>query len=123
MEVVPMQTKDAIGRYGEDLAARHLAESGLAILDRNWRCKAGEIDILARDGNALVVCEVKTRSGPCFGTPLEAVTAAKAGRLRRLAALWLAERRLSVPEVRFDVVGVTRQPSGVPAIEHIRGII
>lgn len=116
-----MRTKDTIGQYGEDLAARHLAEAGLAILERNWRCKAGEIDILARDGNALVVCEVKTRSGRAFGAPLEAVTAVKAARLRRLAALWLAERRLSVPEVRFDVVGVTRQPSGVPTIEHIRG--
>jgi putative endonuclease len=117
-----MQTKDAIGQYGEDLAVRHLTEAGLAILDRNWRCKAGEIDILAREGDVLVVCEVKTRSGPGFGSPLEAVTALKARRLRRLAALWLSERQLSIPEVRFDVVAVIRRPSCVPTVEHIRGI-
>jgi putative endonuclease len=122
-EVVPMHVKDVVGRYGEDLAAQHLADAGLAILERNWRCPAGEIDILARDGDALVVCEVKTRSRPDFGTPLEAVTVAKASRLRRLAALWLAERRLRVAEVRFDVVGVTREASGVPAVQHIRGVL
>jgi putative endonuclease len=117
-----MRTKDAVGRYGEDLAARHLRESGLAILERNWRCRDGEIDIVARDGDALVMCEVKTRSGTGFGTALEAVTPAKAARLRRLATQWLAARRLSVPEVRFDVIGVSRRPDGV-AVEHLRGVV
>jgi putative endonuclease len=117
-----MRVKDALGRYGEDVAAQHLSQAGMAILERNWRCRDGEIDIVARDGDVLVVCEVKTRSGTGFGTPLEAVTRVKAARLRRLAALWLAERRLNVPAVRFDVVGIVPQPSG-PAVEHVRGVL
>jgi putative endonuclease len=118
-----MHPKDAFGRYGEDLAARHLADAGLAILERNWRCRSGEIDILAREGDALVVCEVKARSGPGFGTPLEAVTPAKAARLRRLAAVWLAEHGLRFPEVRFDVIGITRATGGEPVVHHVRGVL
>jgi putative endonuclease len=118
-----MHFKGALGRFGEDLAARHLSEAGYEIVERNWRCRSGEIDILARDGDALVVCEVRTRSGPGFGTPLESVTRAKASRLKRLAALWLAERRLNIPEVRVDVVGVTRSPDCPPIVEHVRGVL
>jgi len=118
-----MRAKDALGRYGEDVAARHLTESGLAILERNWRCAAGEIDIVARDGDVLVVCEVKTRSGVGFGGPLEAVTSAKAARLRKLAALWLAARGLRVREVRFDVVGVSRGRRGPASVDHVRGVL
>ena len=118
-----MLAKDGLGRYGEDVAARHLTEAGLAILERNWRCPAGEIDIVARDGDVLVVCEVKTRSGMSFGGPLEAVTSAKAARLRRLAALWLAERALRVPEVRFDVVAVNRPRRGAATVDHVRGVL
>jgi putative endonuclease len=121
--VVALHIKDAVGRYGEDLAVRHLTKAGLAVLERNWRCPAGEIDIVAREGDALVVCEVKTRSGPAFGTPLDAVSAAKAARLRRLAALWLTERRLRVSQVRFDVVGVTRAAGGEPVVQHVRGVL
>jgi putative endonuclease len=61
--VEPVRAKDALGRHGEEVAARHLAAAGLVILDRNWRCAAGEIDIVAADGDALVICEVKTRRG------------------------------------------------------------
>jgi putative endonuclease len=118
-----MRTKDLVGRYGEDLAARHLVETGMVILERNWRCPAGEIDIVAREGDALVVCEVKTRSGSRFGTPLEAVTPAKAARLHRLGGLWVAERGLRVREVRYDVVGVTRGGDGRPMVEHTRGVL
>jgi putative endonuclease len=118
-----MLAKDGLGRYGEDVAARHLTEAGLAILERNWRCAAGEIDIVARDGDVLVVCEVKTRSGDGFGSPLEAVTSSKAARLRRLAALWLEEHGVRVPEVRFDVVGVSRGRRGPASIDHIRGVL
>ena len=88
-----MRAKDAVGRYGEDVAARHLTEAGLVVLERNWRCREGEIDIVARDGDVLVVCEVKTRRSTTYGTPLEAVTYRKAARQRVLAARWLAERR------------------------------
>ena len=103
-----MRAKDALGRYGEDVAARHLAEQGIVVLERNWRCDAGEIDIVGRDGQVLVICEVKTRSGLGYGTPLEAVTPRKVARLRRLAARWLAEREVHPSAVRFDVVGDTR---------------
>lgn len=117
-----MRAKDAVGRYGEDVAARHLAAAGMAIVERNWRCQAGEIDIVARDGQTLVVCEVKTRSGSTFGDPFEAVTPAKAARLRRLAALWLAAHDLRVADVRVDVVGVHRSRIGAALVEHRRGV-
>lgn len=117
-----MRAKDAVGRYGEDVAARHLADAGLVILERNWRCRAGEIDIVAREGRTLVVCEVKTRSPGAFGDPFEAVTPAKAARLRRLAGLWLDSRGLRVPELRVDVVGVRRKPTGAAVVEHRRGV-
>jgi putative endonuclease len=117
-----MAGKDALGRYGEEVAARHLVESGFAILDRNWRCSAGELDIVARDGDTLVVCEVKTRRGGRFGTPLEAVTPRKMARLRRLTYRWLADRQLRVPEVRFDVVAVLRPERGAAKVVHVRGV-
>ncbi|MBA3250945.1 MAG: YraN family protein, partial [Geodermatophilaceae bacterium] len=77
-----MRAKDMLGRYGEQIAARHLQESGLTILDRNWRCSEGELDIVATDGAVLVVCEVKTRSTVAFGDPCEAVNWRKARRIR-----------------------------------------
>lgn len=117
-----MASKDALGRYGEEVAARHLAEQGFAILERNWRCDVGEIDILARDGDTLVVCEVKTRRGAKFGTPIEAVTPRKIVRLRRLAYRWLADRQVRVPTVRFDVIGVVRPERGAAQVVHVRGV-
>ena len=118
-----MRAKDGLGRYGEDVAARHLVEQGIVVLARNWRCDLGEIDIVGRDGDVLVVCEVKTRSGTGFGTPLEAVTRAKAARLRRLAARWLAEHPGRPAQVRFDVVGVLAPGSGAAQVEHVRGAL
>jgi putative endonuclease len=114
--------RQALGQYGESLAARHLGELGMVVLDHNWRCRAGEIDLVLRDGPVLVVCEVKTRSSTRCGSPLEAVTMAKLRRLRRLAALWLEAHDLRVHEVRIDMVGVLRPPQGPVEIEHVRGI-
>lgn len=121
--------RGALGRYGEDVAARHLIEVGLTLLARNWRCREGELDIVACEGDVLVVCEVKTRRGAGFGTPLDAVTPAKAARIRRLAAHWLAEQRADVDraaavgyaQVRFDVVSVLRPANGPAIVEHLRG--
>lgn len=118
-----MRAKDAVGHYGEDVAVRHLTEAGLEVVERNWRCAAGEIDVVARERGCLVVCEVKTRSSLAFGSPLEAITPAKAARLRRLATLWLREHDVHAAEVRFDVVGVLRQPRGAAVVEHLRGVI
>ena len=110
-----------LGRRGEELAARHLENTGLRLLDRNWRCTEGELDIVATDGAAttVVFCEVKTRSGVGFGTPFEAVTQGKRRKLRRLGMLWLSENRVKVyPVMRFDVIGVLWPSGESPRIEH-----
>jgi putative endonuclease len=117
-----MLAKDVLGKRGEQMAADYLAASGLAILERNWRCAQGEIDIVAADGRTLVICEVKTRSGTRFGTPLESVTAQKARRLRRLAVLWLRDRSALFDAVRIDIVGVLLPASGEASIEHVSGV-
>ena len=117
-----MRAKDGLGAYGEQVAAAHLVAEGMTVLDRNWRCPQGEIDIVARDGDVLVVCEVKTRSSTALGHPLEAVTARKADRLRRLAAAWIRERRVHPAEVRIDLVGVLRPARGAAGVEHVRGV-
>jgi putative endonuclease len=116
------QQRSAVGQYGEDVASRHLTEAGMQVLARNWRCDLGEIDVVARDGSTVVVCEVKTRTGLDYGTPLEAVTARKLARLRRLAARWLAESGEHPPEVRIDVVSVLVRRRGAALVEHLRGV-
>jgi len=115
------RAKDAVGAYGERVAVSYLVDHGMALLDRNWRGAAGEVDIIARDGDVLVFCEVKTRRSETFGPPVEAVIDVKARRLRRLAAQWLAISGIRPAEVRFDVVSVRPQPSGPAKVEHLRG--
>lgn len=115
-------SKQAIGAYGEAVAARHLLERGMVLLDRNWRCDEGEIDLVLRDGPALVVCEVKTRSSTACGTPHEAITEAKLDRLRRLGERWAHERGVRPPETRVDLVAVLRAARGAASVEHVRGI-
>jgi putative endonuclease len=121
-EVVRVNAKDALGKQGEQLAAEHLQRSGLRILDRNWRCGEGEIDIVAAEGHVLVVCEVKTRSSVRYGTPLEAISARKHGRLRRLAVRWVVAHGVIFDEIRIDVVGVLRVAPAEFTIEHVRGV-
>ena len=116
------QRRSALGAYGETLAARHLVDAGMVLLDRNWRCELGELDLVLRDGRVLVVCEVKTRSSTAFGTPLEAVTEVKAARLRRLAARWLADHTVRPAEVRIDLVGVLVPRSGPTELDPVRGV-
>lgn len=108
-----------MGAYGERVAAEHLVEAGLVVLDRNWRTATGEIDIVAREGDVLVLCEVKTRRGPAFGTPAEAVGPRKMARLRRLAAEWLAQTGVRPREVRFDLVEVVAGRRGPARVRHI----
>jgi putative endonuclease len=119
-------TRAQLGAAGEELAVRHLEAAGMVILDRNWRCAVddvrGELDVVARDGDALVVCEVKTRRGAGAGTPLEAITPRKLAQLRRLAGVWLARSGLRAREVRLDAVGVQLSDGGPPRIQHVRGI-
>ena len=117
-----MRAKDSLGRYGEDVAQAYLQAVGIEILERNWRCRIGEIDIVARDGDCLVVCEVKTRRSVAAGGPLEAVTPAKLRRLRHLTGAWLADQDQLFPDVRLDVVGVLCPLRGPATIEHLRAV-
>ena len=117
-----MRHKQALGAHGEAIAARHLVQQGMVVLDRNWRCDAGEIDLVLRDGPVLVVCEVKTRSSVACGTPHEAVDDAKLARLRRLAVRWMVDHAVRVPDVRVDLVAVLRPRRGPAVVEHVRGI-
>lgn len=112
----------ALGAYGERVAAQHLVDQGMVLLDRNWRCPAGEIDLVLREGAVLVFCEVKTRSSAAFGSPLEGVGSAKAARLRRLAAMWLQDHEVRVSDVRIDLVGVLHAGDRPPVVDHVKGI-
>jgi putative endonuclease len=121
-----MRAKDVVGRYGEAVAVQFLLDAGLTLIERNWRCRDGELDVVAVEGSVLVFVEVKTRSSTRFGTPAEAVVGAKAARVRRLALAWLAERRDRGhgefwPDMRFDVVSVLRSDRGAATVEHLRG--
>jgi putative endonuclease len=113
-----------MGKYGEDLAARRLTDAGMTVLERNWRCgRAGEIDIVARDGDALVVCEVKTRRSGAYEHPMAAVTPEKAQRLRDLAERWIHAHGGAPPGgVRIDLIGVVLPDRGAPVVEHARGV-
>jgi putative endonuclease len=109
-----------LGSLGERIAVTYLTDAGLLVLDRNWRCREGELDVVARDGAALVFCEVKTRRGTGYGHPVEAVTRAKQRRLRTLAQRWLAAHDEHAPELRFDVVGILVRPSRPALVTHLR---
>ncbi len=98
--------RQALGNYGEQRVAEWYQEQGYVILARNWRCRAGELDLVVRRGPVVVFCEVKTRSSDRFGVPAEAVTASKRARLRRLAVAWLSQWDGRAPELRFDVASV-----------------
>ena len=113
----------ALGAYGEAVAARHLAEQGMAVLDRNWRCDEGELDLVLRDGDALVVCEVKTRTSLEHGSPHEAVTPEKLSRLVRLGVRWAEAHDVRPQEIRIDLVAVLRPRKGQTLVEHVRGMV
>lgn len=116
-----MRAKDMLGRRGEELAAEYLQRHGMQILDRNWRCRAGELDIVALDARVLVAAEVKTRRSLDYGHPFEAVTAAKLARLGALGRAWRSEHRCVLP-LRVDVVAVLDDGEGEPCLEHLRGV-
>ena len=115
-----MSSTTDLGARGERIAAAYLTDAGLRLLDRNWRCRDGELDIVAREGDALVFCEVKTRRGTGYGYPVEAVTIPKQRRLRVLAQRWLAAHDEHAPDLRFDVVGILVRPSQPALVTHLR---
>ena len=120
------ESKKQIGVRGEDLACAELQRQGMQILERNWRCRIGEIDIVAAEtsptGLTLVFCEVKCRSGLGFGHPLEAITYAKMRTLRQLAALWMREHHVKASAIRLDAVGVVLAPNQSPSLTHVRAV-
>jgi putative endonuclease len=118
--------RQRIGARGEDLAVAELERQGMQILARNWRCKLGEIDVVALErsnGRQIVVfCEVKCRTGLGFGGPLESITYAKLRKLRQLTAEWLAVEHTRADHIRLDAIGVLMLPGVRPELTHVRGI-
>lgn len=111
-----------LGAWGEAHAARHLVGQGMVVLDRNWRCEQGELDLVLRDGDVLVICEVKTRTSFGCGTPLEAITPRKFQRLQWLGHRWLREHAARPRDLRIDFVGVLAPPNGPVVVDHVPGV-
>ncbi len=112
-----------LGAFGEQCAADYLAAQGWQIINRNWRCHLGEIDLVARDPetNAVTFIEVKTRSGVGFGSPFESITQEKRARLGQLAAQWM--KTFGHPgKIRIDAIGVLKNPGRSPQFSHLKGI-
>ncbi len=119
---MPGARRAVLGRRGEDAAAAWYTAGPYVVLDRNWRCPEGELDLVAAsaDGAVVVFCEVKTRTSGAFGSPFDAVTAAKQRRLRTLAARWLrggGRGGARYERIRFDVAAVTTGPGGALEVE------
>jgi putative endonuclease len=116
-----MAAKDVLGRAGEDRAARYFEDSGYRILARNWRCREGELDLVAVRDRDIVVVEVKTRRGEAFGHPFEAIDSRKRQRLWRLAAAWTAAHPAEVQgrRLRIDAVGLTGPDPATATLEHL----
>lgn len=111
---------DPLGDHGEALAAKHLEEAGLTLLERSWRCPLGEIDIIAREGDYVVFVEVKTRHSLSAGHPLEALTRRKMRHVVRCAMAWLQDHPENTLQPRFDAVGILLG-GALPQIEWVKG--
>ena len=111
--------RKSLGKAGEDLAERYLKRQGYAIVERNYRCPLGEIDLIALNKRVVVFVEVKTRRVDTSGAPLESVNAVKQRRLKRTALHYLNKHRLHDRDVQFDVVGISMR-SDPPAVQHVR---
>jgi putative endonuclease len=119
---VAVAAKDRLGVRGEQLAAEFLRNAGYAIVERNWRCPQGEIDVVARDGVETVFVEVKTRSSVAYGHPLEAITVQKLSRLRRLAAAWCEAHPGDHDRIRIDAIAVVAPFRGTPVVDHLKRV-
>ena len=116
-------SRNELGALGEQVAVEHLQRLALRILARNWRCRYGELDVIAAEAaHTVVFAEVKTRTGDYFGGVEQAVTPAKVRRIRRLAGLWLAGQRTGWENVRIDVIGVRIGRRREPEVRHLRGV-
>jgi putative endonuclease len=121
-EVVRMAHNAELGRRGEQLAAEHLEARGIRVIERNWRCRLGEIDLVARDGDDTVFVEVKTRTSGDYGHPFESITPVKLARLRRLAVAWCEATDAATARIRIDAVAVLAPTQAPALIEHLEGI-
>jgi putative endonuclease len=117
-----MDKRKQTGQQGETIAVAYLADKGCEILQRNWSCPTGELDIVVKDGETLVFVEVRTRRGERFGTAEESVTPRKQARLIELAQTYLQEVASSHPSWRIDVVAV-QLGRGLPQINHIENAV
>lgn len=109
----------ALGAAGEATVARWYEDHGYEVIDRNWRCRDGELDLVVAGRGVIVFCEVKTRRGAGFVAPYEAVTPAKQRRIRRLAVRWLGDRRVRAQTIRFDVASVVHERGRAPVVDVI----
>lgn len=116
-----MRAKDLLGKRGEELAAHFLQEHGYQVLESNWRCSTGEIDLIAEQSDVTVFVEVKTRSGLGCGHPFEAITPIKVMRLRKLSALW-CQTHATKKHIRIDAIAVIAPPNKAVVIQHLVGI-
>lgn len=117
--------REQVWRTGEAIAVDHVVRLGWRIVERNWRCSIGEVDVIAVTPGpypVLVFCEVKCRTGTGFGDPLEAVTAAKVAKLRQLALTWLGEQPHRFSRFRIDAIGVVLRRARPPVVSHVEGI-
>jgi putative endonuclease len=117
-----MDKRKQTGRQGEEMAASYLQEKGYRVIERNWRCPIGELDLVAVDGDVLVFVEVRTRSGVRFGLAEESITPAKQSRLIELAESYLQEKSLSAQLWRIDVIAM-QMGSGLPQVKHIENAV
>ena len=116
-----MARKDEVGRAGERYARGWLERRHWRILDHNWRCSHGEVDIVATRGGELVFFEVKTRTSTRFGYPVDAISATKLARMRRVAGAWLDAHPSQRGRIRLDLIGILAD-SGPPVIEHLEAV-
>ncbi|WP_183355694.1 YraN family protein [Geomonas silvestris] len=110
----------SFGERGESMAATYLQGQGFTIVERNFRCVCGELDIIAREGRTIVFVEVKCRNNVNYGPPQLAVTPFKQRQISKAALVWLSKKKLYDAEARFDVVAIVARKGEVPVIEHIR---
>jgi len=110
--------KLVLGKAGEQVAEQYLKNKGYKLIERNYRCPLGELDLIVLDRRVVVFVEVKTRSGHGYGSPLEAVEFRKQRKLIQAAQYFLSEKKLHQRDARFDVVGIS-WPGREPVVEHI----
>lgn len=120
----PIETRGTLGQWGEDAATAYLRGIGYAIIDRNWRTRTGELDIIAFDASrdAIVAVEVKTRRGNSLGTPEESITPRKLSRIRRLLAEWLLATGKRATNIAVDVIALTLVTPQQFAINHLKDV-